>query len=204
MKLLKLSLSVFALMLFSFSTVSCEEKKKSENINHETEMKNNETHDHEQMDISSMDHSKMNMQKSEKMKLIITSYLQLKNALVADDSKEAAIASKVLYGTLKDFDISGYSREDQKELTDIIEDAAEHAEHISDNPIDHQREHLLKLSEDMVDMIAIVGSDRTLYQTNCGMYNDGQGAIWLSETKEIRNPFYGSKMLACGVVQKEI
>jgi hypothetical protein len=214
MKLLKLTLSLFALVLFSFSTVSCAENKKSESMSHQTEIKSSDGHDHGQMeangaksgqmDASSMDHSKMNTQKSEQTKLVITSYLQLKNALVADDNKEAAIAAKVLYGTLKGFDISGYSEKDQKELTDIIEDAAEHAEHISDSPIDHQREHLITLSEDLVDMIAIVGSDRTLYQANCGMYNDGKGAIWLSESKEIKNPFYGSKMLTCGTIQKEI
>jgi len=36
------------------------------------------------------------------------------------------------------------------------------------------------------------------------MYNDDKGAMWLSETDEIKNPFYGSKMLKCGKVQEKI
>ena len=36
------------------------------------------------------------------------------------------------------------------------------------------------------------------------MYNEGKGAIWLSETKEIKNPYLGGKMLTCGEVQEEI
>jgi hypothetical protein len=36
------------------------------------------------------------------------------------------------------------------------------------------------------------------------MYNDKKGAIWLSETKEIKNPYYGKKMLTCGNVKEEI
>ena len=27
---------------------------------------------------------------------------------------------------------------------------------------------------------------------------DNKGAYWLSEEKEIRNPYFGSKMLTCG------
>jgi hypothetical protein len=36
------------------------------------------------------------------------------------------------------------------------------------------------------------------------MYNKGKGGIWLSETREIKNPFYGNKMLTCGSVQKAL
>jgi hypothetical protein len=36
------------------------------------------------------------------------------------------------------------------------------------------------------------------------MANRGKGAIWLSETKEIKNPYFGSKMMTCGKMQKQI
>ena len=35
------------------------------------------------------------------------------------------------------------------------------------------------------------------------MASDGKGANWLSETKEITNPYFGAKMLKCGVVKKQ-
>jgi hypothetical protein len=36
------------------------------------------------------------------------------------------------------------------------------------------------------------------------MAGEGKVAIWLSEYKEIKNPFFGSKMIKCGSVQKQI
>ena len=91
-----------------------------------------------------------------------------------------------------------------KEYMEIVENAKEQAEHIVKSPIDHQREHFEVLSNDVNDLITLLGTDKTLYQTFCPMYNNKKGAIWLSETDEIKNPFYGSKMLTCGKVQKQI
>ncbi|WP_298247804.1 DUF3347 domain-containing protein [uncultured Christiangramia sp.] len=135
---------------------------------------------------------------------IIDNYLQIKSALVADDQEAAAQAGGKLVGEFEDFDQSNYSSEEQQELTDIIEDAKEHAEHIAESAIDHQREHFDILSKDVIDMIAITGTDKKLYQDFCPMYNDNKGAQWLSATKEIKNPYFGSKMMDCGKIQKEI
>lgn len=89
---------------------------------------------------------------------------------------------------------------------DIADDAKENAEHIGDNAgkIDHQREHLASLSKDVNDLISLFGTPQKLYQDYCPMFNDKKGAIWLSETKEIKNPYYGAKMSTCGSVQKEL
>ena len=97
-----------------------------------------------------------------------------------------------------------FGDEQQDELRDIVEDATEHAEHIAKSDIGHQREHFDVLSKDIIDLLAITGSDRTLYQAYCPMYNNNKGAQWLSASKEIKNPYYGSKMMTCGEVQKEI
>lgn len=138
--------------------------------------------------------------------VIIDSYLDLKNALVEDNSNNAASSGKKLLDAFVNFDISAQAKQHHKELYEIIEDAREHAEHISKNRghIDHQREHFDIMSKDIRDLILITGSDRTLYQAFCPMYNNKEGGTWLSESSEIKNPFYGNKMLKCGVVQQEI
>ena len=133
---------------------------------------------------------------------IIAIYLTLKDALVADDSKAAAEAGKKLAVALEKMDTSKYNAEQQKELKEIIETAKEHAEHIAKSEMDHQREHFKSLSTDMIDMVAITGTPNTLYQQFCPMYD--KGSAWLSASNEIRNPYYGSKMLKCGKVEKEI
>jgi len=210
MKSLKLSIGIIALILFSFNAVACSENKKSESKAAQSEIKSEDGHNHEhnqakemgEMNSSKMDQSNMVVQKSPKSNLIIAGYLQLKNALVNDDSKEAAVAAAVLIKDFKGFDASSFTAEQQKEIAEIIENASEQVEHIADNAnkIDHQREHFEVLSTDVNDLITIVGTDKTLYVDYCPMVK----ASWLSEYKEIKNPFYGSKMLTCGSIQKEI
>jgi hypothetical protein len=36
------------------------------------------------------------------------------------------------------------------------------------------------------------------------MYNNNAGGMWLSASNEIKNPYYGNKMMKCGSVQQEI
>jgi hypothetical protein len=192
MKFFKLKWALLAVILISFTAQSNNKEKKITG----------------KLDVSKLLNTSLypDQQKTDRSKLLVASYLQLKNALVSDDAKEAAIAAEVMVRAFKGFNTSGFNADQQKEIAEIIENASEQVEHIADNAsrIEHQREHFEVLSNDMSDLIAIVGSEQTLYQTKCPMYNKGKGGIWLSETKDIKNPFYGSKMLTCGSVQKEI
>lgn len=136
---------------------------------------------------------------------IVKDYLVLKNALVADNDRAAAKAGKQLFATLNKVDMKTIPANKHKEFIDIFENAKENAEHIGDNAgkIDHQREHLASLSKDVSDLIALFGTTQKLYQDYCPMYNDGKGAVWISEAKAIKNPYYGNQMLTCGSVKKE-
>jgi len=136
---------------------------------------------------------------------LIKDYLILKNALVADNDQAVATAGKQLLATLEKVDMKTIPADKHKAYMEIAEDAKENAEHIGDNAgkIDHQREHMMSLSNDMADLIATFGTTQKLYQDYCPMFNDGKGAIWISEAKEIKNPYYGNKMLTCGSVKKE-
>jgi hypothetical protein len=185
MKNLKMGIAAMLLMVVSFA--NAQEKEKMD-------------HGHGEM---KMDHSKMGNTKSDaKAEAILSDYFNLKDALIADDTDKAAQTGSKLVTALKAFDTSSYSKEDQKELAEIVEDATEHAEHISESAIDHQREHFKTLSKDITDMIAITGSKNTLYEQFCPMYD--KGSAWLSISDEVRNPYYGSKMLKCGKIQKTI
>lgn len=184
-KMKNLKVSVVTVMLFAISFANAQQK-------------------------SNMDHSKMKMNNGKMMSMksdakaeaILGDYFSLKDALVGDDSKKAAIAGSKLAISLKAFSASKYSAADKKELADIVDDATEHAEHISKSPIDHQREHFKTLSKDISDLVAITGTKIKLYEQFCPMYQ--KGSTWLSKSNEVRNPFYGSKMLTCGKVQRTI
>lgn len=138
-------------------------------------------------------------------KAIVNNYLMLKNSLVKDDSKAAASAGKTLYETVKKTDVSALDSKKRSVYKEIAESMEENAEHIAagTGSIEHQREHFDMLSKDVNDLIDTFGSEQKLYKDLCPMYNDNKGAIWISEKKEIVNPYQGSKMLTCGSLQKE-
>lgn len=196
MKYLKTIVAILVISLINLTIISCKDAKKE---NTQDSIVHSEMN-HNKMDKSNnmMDENSQNLG----IQKVLADYMILKDALVETDKNKAAKAGDKLNNTLSKFDISGFTVEQQKELKDIITDAKEHAEHIGRSEIDHQREHFKTLSKDIMDMVAITGTKNTLYQQFCPMY-DG-GSAWLSLNKEIKNPYYGSKMLKCGKVQKEI
>lgn len=140
------------------------------------------------------------------MKKLADQYLQIKNALTNGKAAEAGDAAKNMQGAIKGFDKSLLAA-DQKKVYDQYEAGLkEHAEHISKstNDIEHQRERFSAMSESMYALVKAFGGGKTLYHDHCPMAKDGKGAMWLSETKEIRNPYFGDKMMECGSVEEEI
>lgn len=133
---------------------------------------------------------------------VIAEYINLKNALASDDSKTSAVVGKRLRTAIINLGKESMSDEQKEAYSDIGESIKEHAEHITDNNgnIEHQREHLEDLSVDLFDLIEIFGTSKTLYKNFCPM----KKVSWLSESEEIRNPYYGKSMLTCGNIQEVI
>ena len=140
------------------------------------------------------------------VKEIVSSYLQLKNALVKDNSAEAAEAGKAVEVAFKNFNRTSLTADQKKVFKDVEADALEHAEHIGENKgnIKHQREHFELLSNDIYDLVKTFDGGLVLYWDFCPMYSNNKGAYWLSETREIQNPYFGKEMLTCGVIKEEL
>ena len=210
MSKLKLVFGVVAIAFVALTAVSCKDAKtdKNDSTEHHSEM--NADGDHSKMNHDNSDghhdgdKKEMAMNGNGTSQVVLNDYFNLKDALVADDNAKAKNLGGTLAKSLKAFDTSKYSDDKQSELKDIIEDATEHAEHISESDIAHQREHFKVLSKDMVDMVEITGTSMTIYQQYCPMYDNNKGGAWLSMKKEIRNTYFGDKMLKCGKVQREI
>jgi len=47
-------------------------------------------------------------------------------------------------------------------------------------------------------------TEGSVFYQYCPMALDSQGAYWLSNTKEIRNPYFGGNMLSCGSTKETI
>lgn len=143
---------------------------------------------------------------AEAAKGLVADYLNLKNALAKDNSNDAATAGKSLADGFAKFDRSMLNETQKKSFADIADDAQEMAKHIGESAgkLPHQREHFDMLSKDMYDMVKLFGAAQPLYVDRCPMYNDKKGAIWLSETKEIKNPYLGAQMPTCGTIKEEL
>ena len=215
MRKLNIITRILAITFITLVATSCKDTKKVQHF--DNELHNEASHDMsdghhnegmEMKDDTTMGASKdmmtKDVNKTSKSTMLINHYLQLKDALVSDDEDSAAKVGEMMVSAFNGFETGDYTSGQQTELVDIIEDAKEHAEHIAKSPIDHQREHFDVLSKDMIDLIAITGTEKKLYQDFCPMYNNKKGAQWLSQTEEIKNPYYGGKMPTCGSVQKEI
>jgi hypothetical protein len=140
------------------------------------------------------------------IKEIVNGYLQLKNEFTKDNATGAATAGSSLETAIKNFDKTALTTTQKKAFEDIEDDAREHAAHIGKNGgnIAHQREHFEMLSKDMYDLVKTFDAEQALYKDFCPMYNNGKGASWISETKEIKNPYLGKAMPACGSIKEEI
>ena len=195
MKTISRTIGTISLAVTMMLTVSCKEGNKNE----PAAPMSNEMH---QESMDDKDDMAMNDNQDAKAEAILNDYFNLKDALVGDDNDKAKELGNTLAQSLKSFDASNYSDNETSELNDIIEDATEHAEHISESDIKHQREHFKILSKDVTDMVAITGTKTKLYEQFCPMY-DG-GTAWLSKEENVLNPYYGSSMLRCGKVQREI
>lgn len=208
--------NIIVIVIIGFVFAACSKHKTepvTENTDHQSEIIKDSMNENSGSQVSDSESSEVIAKTDEKMdaktafstKAIIKDYLMLKNSLAKDDSKAVASAGKMLFETMKKPDIKQLDAKKRSVYKEIAESMEENAEHIAagTGSIDHQREHFDMLSKDVNDLIETFGSEQKLYKDFCPMYNDNKGAIWISEKKEIVNPYQGSKMLTCGSLQKE-
>jgi hypothetical protein len=128
---------------------------------------------------------------------ITTSYIGVKNALVGSNATLAKTRSAELLAALS-APVKGLQPAQQKLLVTYLDKLKFDSRHISETTvIDHQREHFASLSKNMYSLLSgLKLNSTTVYQQYCPM----KKAAWLSESEDIRNPYYGDDMLECGKV----
>ena len=126
---------------------------------------------------------------------LVTVYLDLNRALIASDAESAqSIATRILT-SLANLDPENNLQSFKTEVKNILE--------ASD--ISQQRIHFAPLSEQFYQLVkANQGQQITLYKQHCPMALEGKGAFWISDSKEIENPYYGAEMLTCGTVKETL
>lgn len=71
--------------------------------------------------------------------------------------------------------------------------------------LEAKRRSFQLISDNLYNLIRTVKYDRAAaYYQYCPMAFDNQGAYWVSNNEEIRNPYFGNKMLNCGEVKETL
>jgi Cu(I)/Ag(I) efflux system membrane fusion protein len=74
----------------------------------------------------------------------------------------------------------------------------------SDN-LEEQREKFSAFNDVFYKVIKTFGlMEKTVYYQFCPMANSNKGAYWLSEVKDIKNPYFGDAMLTCGETKETL
>lgn len=117
-------------------------------------------------------------------------YLAIKKALVNSNEKEVQLQAKKLEAVIKDSDANKQLKAISK-LIALTKD------------IHKQRDFFVGLTDQIEKYFNKVDiTSGEFYKQFCPMALEGKGGYWLSDSKEIRNPYFGNKMLTCGSVKK--
>lgn len=114
-------------------------------------------------------------------------YIHLKTALVNSDMAEAKSGAQMLSENTDD--------DAFKELLSKISASSD---------IEEQRILFSDVTEKMTAIVNASISSGEVYQQFCPMAFNNEGGYWLSTEEEIRNPYFGDRMLKCGKVTETI
>lgn len=116
-------------------------------------------------------------------------YLKLQMALVNSDADDATSAA----GNLAE--AFGNDKPALRDLAQKVADAED---------LEGVRSTFAELTTGLEPLFTDGITDGVIYKQHCPMAFDGAGGDWFSDVSDIRNPYYGDKMLKCGKVVAEI
>ncbi len=132
---------------------------------------------------------------SDQASLVFDAYLKLKGALVNTDASKTAEVAQDFLKMLATQPFEDFDKDKFKGSLAYI---------AATKDVSKQRENFEELSKVVESFLDGQVASGELYKQYCPMAFDGKGAYWLSDSPEIRNPYFGDKMLKCGTVDKRI
>lgn len=146
------------------------------------------------------------MEFKQQLVMVSDAYLLLKDAFVSTDSKLAVSTAQQVMEALSKVDMSLVKGDAHLYWMEQLTALQAHSKKITElTDVEEQRKQFDFLSQALIKSIKVFGlSESTLYVQHCPMANNNEGADWISKDEAVKNPFYGDKMLSCGVVKATI
>ncbi len=120
---------------------------------------------------------------------VFRNYQQIRIALVNSNAEESTKAVGNLVQSIPG---------EKEEMKSIVMAMAE----VKD--LEKQRALFSELTEKVEPLFKEAIAEGAIYKQFCPMAFEGNGGYWISDKEEIRNPYYGDKMLTCGKVTETI
>lgn len=138
---------------------------------------------------------------------LLGTYYTLRDALVAGDTVQANTAATSLITAVGDVKLDELKSIDTADI--IVSTAKTYTEGLvneskgllGETDIQQKRRAFQMMSSGLFDLVRTVRYNKQkVYMLHCPMAFDNAGADWLSNTTEVKNPYFGKDMLTCGSV----
>ncbi|MDP5124353.1 MAG: efflux RND transporter periplasmic adaptor subunit [Algoriphagus sp.] len=139
---------------------------------------------------------------SQEIAAVVSAYFQVKNSLVKDQIPTAA-TQLLAQALAKVSSAAGTGKEKAKWEKIKAELSQATAKIKGAKDIGAARTQFSNLSASIIQLAETYPlSQQVVYKDYCPMAFDNKGGYWLSETEDIRNPYFGASMLSCGEVKQ--
>lgn len=137
---------------------------------------------------------------------VFAASLMLKEALVSSDSAKASTSISEIKNAISKVDMTLLKDEALMDWMSYLKTLNTSAEVIGNTTdLSAQRKAFASFSDALYKSIKLFGLGSMMaYYTYCPMANNKTGAYWMSESKQIRNPYMGAQMLTCGKVKETL
>ena len=137
---------------------------------------------------------------------VYENYINMKNAFVATDAQKVSQEAKKVETAIQSVDMELLKGDAHMAWMNQLKTLNPEIKMIAgSSDIAAQRLAFSKFNEAFHKSLQLFGlKNDTAYYQFCPMANDNKGAYWLSETEDIRNPYFGDEMLGCGETKETI
>lgn len=135
---------------------------------------------------------------------LANAYIGLKDAFVATDAASASKAAEQLVEKVAAMDMSLLKGDAHLYWMEQLDALQAHSKKIVEaNEVEAQRKQFGFLSDALIQSIEAFGTaGEALYVQHCPMAFNNEGGDWLALEEQIQNPYFGDKMMKCGLVKK--
>ena len=136
---------------------------------------------------------------------VYESYINLKNALVEDNTNKVSQDANTLLDNLSQVDMKLVKDKTHNHWMSLAKEIKSSATSISKTTDSkQQRSHFKHLSSHLINTVQLFGVNEKVYVEFCPMADNNNGAYWLSKEEKVINPYFGEAMLTCGEVKQVI